>query len=73
MDLLEQATGPLHVVEAVRRIDDLEPLGDYQREKDQDSGRHVCTSFAEFAPSVRGGMAQQNHASPAGRIGYCPT
>jgi CBS domain-containing protein len=32
MDLLEQAAGPLHVVDAVRRIDGLAPLDGYQRE-----------------------------------------
>ena len=32
MDLLEQAAGPLHVVEAVRRIDGLAPLDGYQGE-----------------------------------------
>ena len=32
MDLLEQAAGPLHVVQAVRRIDALGPLDAYQRE-----------------------------------------
>ena len=32
MDPLEQVAGPRHVVEAVRRIDRLDPLDGYQRE-----------------------------------------
>jgi len=48
MDLIEQAAGPLHVVEALHRIDGLAPLDGYQREMVAVVGRLLAEGVDVF-------------------------